>query len=195
MSFTFSHEIPGGQMKEGIRYWNLSISYGLRTAGARTLSTVPGSQAVLKNICYLAFLFFLIFNLLATNFLEIITLGSNRLESKFLSSSVVLRCYSPLAVVGVGFHGRRRAGVGIHRLWAQAKPQGQASQVAAGRSPVPRHVPRPGQSVPLLARSPRSSHLHWSARPSIVSLSSCRFQGLLNTMLQANRASQTKEGG
>ena len=108
MTFTFSHEIPGGQMKEGIRYWNLSISYGRRNAGARTLSTVPGSQAVLKNICYLAFLFliFLIFNLLATNFLEIITLGSNRLESKFLSSSVVLWFYSPLAVVGVGFRGR-----------------------------------------------------------------------------------------
>ena len=93
-------------MKEGIRYWNLSISYGRRNAGARTLSTVPGSQAVLKNICCLAFLIFLIFNLLATTFLEIITLGSNRLESKFLSSSVVLWFYSPLAVVGVGFRGR-----------------------------------------------------------------------------------------
>lgn len=183
MSFTFSHEIPGGQRKEGICYWNLSISYALRTARARTLSTVPGSQAVLKNICYLAFLFliFLIFNLLAINFLEIITLGSNRLESKLLSSSVVLRFYSPLAAVGVGFHGRRRAGVGIHGLWAQAKPQGRASQVLAGRSPVPRHVPWPGQSVCLcLPAPPASPHLHWSTYPSILSLS--RFQDLLNTM-------------
>lgn len=39
------------------------------------------------------------------------TWGSNKLESKFLSGSVVLRFYSPLSVVGVGFHGRQRAGV------------------------------------------------------------------------------------
>lgn len=111
VSFTFSLEIPGSQRNEGICYWNLSISYGLRTAGARALSTVPGSQQCSKINVTWHFKIFLIFNLLATNFFEIMTLGSNRLESKFLSSSVVLRFYNPLSVVGVGFHGRQRAGI------------------------------------------------------------------------------------
>lgn len=156
MSVTFSHEIPGGQRKEGICYWNLSISYGLRTAGARTLSTVPGSQAVLKDICYLAFLFliFLIFNLLATNFLEIITLGSNRLESKLLSSSVVLRFYSPLAAVGVGFHGKTKSWYRNPQAVGSGQTTGPGQPGTGREEPCPQAcaLARP-ECLPLLARS------------------------------------------
>lgn len=64
-SVTFSHEIPGGP-KEEESCWNLSISYGLELPGPGHSAQCLGSQAVLKDICYLAFLFliFLIFNLL-----------------------------------------------------------------------------------------------------------------------------------
>ena len=121
------------------------------------------------------------------------TLGSNRLESRFLSSSVVLRFYSPLSVVGVGFHGRQRAGVestghGLrpnHRAGPARYRQGGALSQACAQA-------RPSQGGRLrLPALPTSPHLHWSAHPSILSLSSCWLQDLLNTMFWANRANQT----
>lgn len=78
--------------------------------------------------------------------------------------------------------------MGIRGLRAQAKPQGRASRVPAGRSPVPRHVPG---AMPACLELLACLHLHWWTDPRIFSPSSHRLQGSPNTVLQANRANQT----
>lgn len=70
-------------------------------------------------------------------FYEIITLGNSILETKFPFSLVVLRFYSPLSVISVGFHSRETVIRQPMDCGLRPDHRAGASRVPVGRSHVP----------------------------------------------------------